>query len=396
MDMKEMAALMTKISGGVDGMSAQIKTVNDNVVEVERRVATFDERVVTLEKAVKARVVSLPGVKDGKEKFSFSKLIYAISTKDWSNAGFEKELVDQATKKALSAGTTTAGGYMVPAEYIAELIPLLRAKTVTRELGATLLEGLIGSPVEIASQTGGATMYWVCENSAITDSDQTVGQLSLTPNQAAAMTKMSNRLLRLSNPSVETMVRNDIAAAMARGIDLAVLRGTGSANQPTGIANTVGINTLALGTNGATPSIDNLIDMEYALQLANADENKLGWAVHPRTFRGFRKLKDGNNQYYLTPDITDRTKSTFFGYPIKKTTQIPINLTKGSSSGVCSEIYFGNWADVVIAMWGGMEILASMETSDAFAKNQTWVRVIQDVGVGVRHAKSFCLVSDAL
>jgi len=42
-----------------------------------------------------------------------------------------------------------------------------------------------------------------------------------------------------------------------------------------------------------------------------------------------------------------------------------------------------------------LEIMASRETSDAFAKNQTWVRIIQDVDVAVRHPESFCLINDA-
>ena len=42
-----------------------------------------------------------------------------------------------------------------------------------------------------------------------------------------------------------------------------------------------------------------------------------------------------------------------------------------------------------------MEIMASTETSDAFAKNQTWVRIIQEVDMGLRHTESFAVVTDA-
>ena len=238
-------------------------------------------------------------------------------------------------------------------------------------------------------------MYWVGENSAITESEETVGQISMTPNQASVLVKMSNRLIRLSNPSAERMVREDMARVLALGIDLAALRGSGSANQPTGIANTGSILTVAIGTDGGVPSIANLESMLYQMELANTDNGKMGWAVHPRTWNTLRALKDAENRYYLRPDLAKADAFTLLGYQIRKTTQIPINLVKGSSGSVCSEIYLGNWQELIIAMWGGLEFMASQETADAFAKNQTWIRVIQEIDIALRHAASFCLVNDA-
>jgi len=387
---EEALAMLKALNESVGKVSAQVGEIDGKILSVE-------QRLVVVEGANKSRIVSIPGINDGKNKgkFSFQRMIVAIATKNWDHAPFEKEVSDQV-RKALGTDTGPAGGYIVPTEYVAEVIELLRAKTVVRELGATILDGLTGSPVEIPKQTGGATGYWVGQNSAITASDPTLGQLSLTPKQASAMTKLSNRLLKLSNPSAEALVRNDIALTLARLIDLAALRGSGTANQPMGIANTPSINTLALGTNGASPTIDNLYDMLYSIELANADDGKLGFGVHPRTWNALRKLKDTYGQYYLQPDPTAPGKFTIAGFPVRKTTQIPINLVKGGSGAVCSEIYFGNWADLIIAEWGGLEILASMETGEAFEKNQTWVRIIQEVDIALRHPESFCLCSDAL
>jgi hypothetical protein len=46
-------------------------------------------------------------------------------------------------------------------------------------------------------------------------------------------------------------------------------------------------------------------------------------------------------------------------------------------------------------MWGGIELMASKETSTAFEYDQTWVRILQSIDIQVRHAKSFCLINDA-
>ncbi|KKL65909.1 hypothetical protein LCGC14_2150270 [marine sediment metagenome] len=395
-ELVELMALMGDLNKSVGGVKEGQDSLIERVNTVDKNITGMESRVRVIEESNRTKAIpSVPGVNAGKEKFSLQRMAYAIASKDWRDAKYEDEVIRACMTKALSVGTTTAGGFLVPAEAITELVELIRAKTVTRELGATVLDGLIGSPVEIPTQTGGATMYWVGENAAITESQETTGQISMTPNQASVLVKMSNRLIRLSNPSAERMVREDMARVLALGIDLAALRGSGSANQPTGIANTGSILTVAIGTDGGVPSIANLESMLYQMELANTDNGKMGWALHPRTWNTLRALKDAENRYYLRPDLAKTDAFTLLGYPIRKTTQIPINLVKGSSGSVCSEIYLGNWQELIIAMWGGLEFMASQETSDAFAKNQTWIRVIQEIDIALRHAESFCLVNDA-
>src|SRR3990170_2350591 len=79
-------------------------------------------------------------------------------------AGFEKEVFDETRKKALGAGTPADGGYIVPTEYVAELIEMLVAEAIVVKLGATVINDLKGNPVEFPKQVGGATAFWVGEN----------------------------------------------------------------------------------------------------------------------------------------------------------------------------------------------------------------------------------------
>lgn len=395
-ELKELMALMGDLNKSVgtmkegqDGVIKRIETVDKNFTGMETRLRVIEDATRT------KAIPSVPGVNDGKKQFSLQRMAYAIASKDWRDAKYEDEVIRACMTKALSQGAPTAGGYLVPPEAITELVELIRAKTVVREMGATVLDGLVGSPVEIPTQTGGATMYWVGENAGITESEETTGQISLTPNQASVLVKMSNRLIKLSNPSAERMVREDIARVLALGIDLAALRGSGSSNQPTGIANTGSILTVEISSDGGVPSIANIEAMLYQMELNNTDFGKLGWVMHPRTWNTLRALKDSENRYYLRPDLAKADVFTLLGYPIRKTTQIPVNLVKGGSGSVCSEIYLGNWQELIIAMWGGLEFMASQETSDAFEKNQTWIRVIQEIDIALRHAASFCLINDA-
>jgi HK97 family phage major capsid protein len=373
---------------------------DESKLEAMNKLVALETRLKEVESKMQSRSVNIPGLEDEKKRFSFFKAVYAIQSRDWSQAGFEKEVFDATRKTAQAMGTNSLGGFIVPPIYIAELIELLAAESVVASMGATFLADLQGSPVKIPRQSTGSTAYWVGENTAITESNVAFEQLSLTPKKVGCLVKLSNSLIKLNNPSAEALVRTDIARSLARKIDLAALRGTGSANQPTGINLTSSINTVALGTNGLALTWDNLLDMEYTLAEDNALRGKLGFIFHPSIRRNLLKRKvarysGDTSGDYITQPTSESNFQAWLGYPYKMTTQIPINLEKGGSGAICTEIYFGNWQELIIGQWGGMELMASQETSDAFEKDQTWVRILQEVDIAVRHPESFCLISDA-
>ena len=223
----------------------------------------------------------------------------------------------------------------------------------------------------------------------------------MTPKKVGAMVKLSNSLLKLSNPSAEVLVRRDLARVLALRIDLAALRGTGGSGQPTGINATSNINTVTIGASGGALTWDYLLDMEYALAEDNALQGKLGYIFHPVIRRNMLKKKvlqysgDTAGEYMIQPVGTEVNFQAWLGYPYKTTTQIPITLEKMSSGATLTEVYFGNWEELIIGQWGGMELMASNETSTAFETDQTWVRILQEVDLAVRHPQSFCLCSDA-
>ena len=368
------------------------------MVSLESELSVAKNMIKTLEETIKKRSwQDMPGVNEGKEQFSLFKCVNAIVSGDWGNAPYEKDVVDETRKKALATSTDSAGGFLVPTQAIQDMIELLRAKTVVREIGATVMDGLTGIPVEIPKQTGGATTFWVGENTAISPSNLTFGQLAMNPHTVAALVKLSNRLVKLSIPAAEQIVRNDIATALGLRADLAALRGTGIDGEPLGVANTPGLATVDFNASASgyitNPGYEQFYDMEYQLAQANALEGNLGFLFHPTLRRALAKIRvdqggGASTGQFLANPVTDPQLESYLGYPFRKTTQIPTNL---DPSTVGTEVYFGNWSDLIIAMWGGMEILASQETSDAFAKNQTWVRILMDMDIGIRHIESFVL-----
>ncbi len=132
------------------------------------------------------------------------------------------------------------GGYLVHVENMG-FIDILRNRSVALSMGARNLSGLVGN-VSFARQTGKATVSWQGgDGTSTTATDQALGQLSMTPKTAIAITDVSEQLLRQSTPSAEQFVMADLAADIAiDGVDNVVINGTGGA-QPIGIKNTTGI-----------------------------------------------------------------------------------------------------------------------------------------------------------
>ena len=352
-------------------------------------------------------------------KYSLLRAIRALASKDWRGADLEKEASDAVARQLgrdpqgffvpmdwmrsgysvanmerrdLTAGTNSAGGYTVATDVLASsFIELLRNRMMVRAAGATMLADLQGN-VAIPSQSAGATAYWVAENGAPTESQQTLGQVSLTPKTVGAYTDYSRRLLMQSSIDVEAFVRSDLATVLALAIDLAALHGTGASNQPTGIAATSGIGSVAGGTNGLAPAWSHIVGLETEVAIDNADIGRLSYMTNAKV-RG--KLKQ--TAKVASTDsvmIWGDSDTPLNGYPAFVTNQVSSTLDKGTSTGVCSAIFFGNWADLLIGMWGGLDILVDPYTGST--AGTTRIVALQDVDVAVRHAQSFAAMLDAL
>jgi HK97 family phage major capsid protein len=392
----------------LDEIAERTKGVHDMIHQQGEKLDDTEARLAKLEDLNQQRVDNDTDPEGRVPQVDIVKLIRGLAMKDepdevrWKDAELEKRIMNESGEVArtMGMGAIGTGGALVPTQYLAEqFIEALHARSVTEQLGATVLDGLRGSPVEIARMASDITAEWVDENDEKPEHDLTFEKLSLTPHEVASFARVSNRLVMLGNPSIATLLNNDMTRAIAGALDIAALRGTGAGAQPIGITNTPGINVHVITGdtgNGATPAIDDLYDMLYELEVDDADMGRMGWALHPRTFNTLRKQRSdsgagpGTGNYLLQPDVTAPFKGTMIGFPFRMTTRIPINLSKGTSTN-CSELLFGNWEDLLIARWGTLEVRTSQEAGTAFRYNQTWIRASLLADVGVRHAESFCL-----
>lgn len=326
------------------------------------------------------------------KRFSVFKAIRALADKTWRGAEFEHECHAEILKRTglpeavhggffvpmdvqkrdLTVGTASAGGNLVATDLQPQsFIDLLRARARVAQLGATVLPGLVGA-VAIPKLTGAGTAYWLTnEATAITEGNQTFGQLALAPKNLGAYTELSRQLMLQSTPAAEALVMNDLAKVLALAIDLAALEGSGSSGQPTGIANTAGIGSVT-GTSLAWAGV---VEFQTDTAGSNALADNSAYLTTPAVAGLLmqRQRFSSTDTPLWTGSVLDGQMG---GYRASTSTQL-----------TAASMIFGDFSQVVIGEWGMLEIALNPYAS--FAAAITGIRAIQSVDVGIRQAAAF-------
>lgn len=270
------------------------------------------------------------------------------------------------------AGATT-GQNLVATDFLASsFIDLLRPRTTIMRLARTM-GGLVGN-VDIPKQTGGATAYWIGEGEDAKETTPTIGQLGLSPKTVAAYTDITRRLLMQSTPDAEAIVRGDLVAAIAQAIDYAGYYGSGSDNQPLGLANYTGINAVPFA--GTNPTYAELVQMETEIAADDADVNNMAYVLNAR----------GRGAAKTTPKFANGTDAGVIWEPGNTLNGYRAEVTNQIKAG---DVFFGNFADLVVGMWGGLDM-----TVDPYSLSKSGglrIVVFQDVDFAVRRVESFTL-----
>jgi len=302
----------------------------------------------------------------------------------------------QTFMRDLTVGAPTGGGNLVATELLgSSFIDLLRNAMILDRLGVTFLRDLNGN-IAIPSQTGAASGYWVAEGSAPTESQQTIGQMPLTPKTVGAFTDFTRRLLLQSSIDVELFVRMDLARVLALEIQNGAFNGAGSSNEPTGLLNIVGLGSVAMGTNGGAPTYDMCVDLETAVANVNADVGNLAYVTNTKVRGKLRKTQEfaSTNGKAVWTSGSERGIGEVLGYDAYVTNTIPANLVKGTSGAACSAAIFGNWSDFVVGMWGGVDIMLDPYANATSGGKR--IIALQDVDFNVRNVASFATAEDIL
>lgn len=286
-------------------------------------------------------------------------------------------------------GTPAAGGNLVSTDLMSgDFITVLRDAMVLNTLGVRYLSGLVGN-IAIPKQAGSGSAYWVAEGQAPTESAAAIGQVAMSPKTVGAFTDISRKLLLQSSIDVESFVSTDLAMVLGLAIQRAAIAGGGVANEPVGILARIAAS-VAGGANGGAPTWDDVVDLETAVSVANADVGTLAYLTNAKVRGKLKKtFVDGPG---TGERVWQKGSEPLNGYRAAVTNAVPSNITKGTGTNL-SALIFGNFADLVIGMWGGLDLMVDPYTHSTTGTVR--VTALQDVDVGVRNEESFATMEDA-
>lgn len=318
----------------------------------------------------------------------------------------EAAWVNRRFKTPMSYLTDSTGGTLVAPPVQGEMIELMRPVEAVMRAGATQFtlppNGRIVFP-RLTSPTAG---YWVGENTEITESNPGTGQIALQSKKLGALVTLPNELLKYSSPSVDGIVRGDIAKTLGLAFDYACLYGTGSAMQPKGLILFTGTDQLIdfAGLTPAPSGVDtngNTIQPQDGYRMAGLIEDRNfqfeGWVMRPTMWAAAASRRadavsaaDGKGPFVqdITRPLGFNLPDNWAGYKVTKSAVVRNNQVKAGGSNL-TEVFGGQWSHFMQARYGTIELTASNTSGDSFKKDQTQVRGLMFCDAAPRYEGAF-------
>lgn len=420
MDAKTIAALMAKAerahmkAADVSAMIEAGKTETEIANEIAERACAYADELArkTAQPEPQKKTAIFDGGDERKivKEYNLLNVIRALAKDGSPDVGFEREISDQIAKaqhkdargfyipeavlvRAITGKTNVTGEIvgngaatvetsLLAAQYIDELV----ATTVLGAAGVQTVGGLVG---DIAIPKGTAvTAGWIAEKDNAPTKTPTFSQVSGTPHTAAANAILSRRLVIQSSLAVQNLVARLIMEAIGRAVEAAAFDGTGTNNQPTGLSATTGVGAVTM-TAGA-PTKANLVDFWEKVYTANAAGANMKYIGSPAVKALLCKTLDittvSNGKAGDSAAIVGGVGA---GYLCSKDAKV-----EGFDflmSALCNskKLYFGNWAEILMCFWSGVDMIVDPYTYSA--KGAWQVTAFQDCDVIVRHPAAFAI-----
>ena len=200
--------------------------------------------------------------------------------------------------RAMSEATVGGGGALVPTQYMQDKFQYaLVSMTAVRRSGVESMpaaSNIVVMPRESVPAGGSVA----AEAGTLTPQDATLAQQTITIKKQYGYRLYSNELLADATPAWNEFLANTLVRDVALKQDQQFLEGVGTGNEITGLVAYAGTTAgPAMGANGGTPTIDNVIDSTYLLRAVNVEPDIAYGA--PRTMQTLSKVKDTAGNYIL-------------------------------------------------------------------------------------------------
>ena len=330
-----------------------------------------------------------------------------VAAADFAKQTMTQNGVGDGVAMALSSVNASGGAVLIPTVLAQTVIERLVPNAVVRSMGPLSLP-LNNGNLTMPRIAGGAVAGYIGRDNDAPVSQQTFDDVQLVAKKLACLVPIGNDLIRFAgiDQRVDGLIVEDTAFSMANAEDTAFIRGDGTNSTPKGLRNWCLSSNVLVATPIASLSGQALIQaimadagrMVLALRRANVRLRKPGWLMHPDSVQFLSDLltTTGNKVF---PEIAD---GMFRGYPIGITTEIPTNLTSSGATGNGSEVYFVDFAEIVIGESMNLSVAISMDATytdpatgtpvSAFQRDLTLIRIITENDFGPRHAEAIAVL----
>ena len=343
------------------------------------------------------------------QRYSLGRALVAAVSGDWSKAGLEREC-SQALERVMgrspegfflpfdtfrrdfNVGTSTEAGNLVATDLRGDLyVDALRNAMVLARMGVRFLPGLTGN-IDIPRKSSPTSLSRLTEIGSASETSPLTAKLSLSPKRVGGYVEVSKQALIQSSMALESMIRDDLLMSAAVELEDQVINGNGTAPNILGIRNYTTIGSTTAGANGAAPTWAHFVDLESACANSNAEPDMLAGYVTNTKVRG--KLKQTQMGTNL-PFIWMNGAQPVNGYRVGVTNNVPSNLTKGTSTTVCSgAIFSADWSMEVIGLFGAPDVIVDPYSKAEYGQVKITLNQFSDAGI--RQPAAFAKIVDLL
>lgn len=250
--------------------------------------------------------------------------------------------------RALSVGTTTAGGNAVANEIMRSFMEMQKwygrvenvATAINTDTGATL-------PWPTMDDTSNTGRLLAEATGATTTTDPTVGVVNLAAYKMSSdAVIVSEEVLQDSSVNLSQYLGAALGTRVGRIKNTYFTTGTGT-SQPGGVQVKATLGKTASATNAIT--LDEIIDLSHAVDIAYRQGPSTAFMMNDAVAAYVRKLKDSNNQYYWQMAVQQGQPDRLFGFPV-----IINNDCDSAFSTNKRLVLFGDFSKYVVRTAGGI------------------------------------------
>ncbi len=382
------------LARGIEELKALMREL-EQAEAVEAAAQRAAERELDRKQRVAGRPFSLVRYINGivnRNLDGLEKEVDEMGSAEYERLGLERRghVIPSAYLRAASGQnyTTPADGGNLVEEVERRYLDILREKLVVADLGATVLTDLVGTFTVISSSAIQASWEGEAEKTGIKKAAYT--KISMKPNRSAVSVALTKDLLRQTSFDVEKDLLDKITTAHADLLEQAAINGMGTDGQPTGILNTAGIGSVAMGTNGGAIDWKHIVALETEVNSKNANRGSMAYLSNAKVNGALKvtEMAAGTARFLLS----NEAPKTLNGYPFDWTNLVPSNLTKGTAASKCSALIFGNFQDLYVGQWGGIDIVVDPYTGAGSGEVFLTLNAWNDVKVA--EPKSFAAIKD--